>query len=146
MVARRLPTILPPMSYDEAPDVTAIHSVAGLLSPDRGLVSTRPFRAPHHTVSAAGLVGGGDPSHPGEVSPAHHGCLFLDELLELRRGVLEALREPIEERTVALCRARARVVFPARPILVAAINQCPCGFHGDRGNRCVCSLDRVRAV
>ncbi|WP_438009953.1 YifB family Mg chelatase-like AAA ATPase [Sorangium sp. So ce321] len=145
MLARRLPTILPPMSYDEALDITAIHSVAGLLSPDRGLVTTRPFRAPHHTVSAAGLVGGGDPIRPGEVSLAHHGCLFLDELLEFRRGVLEALREPLEEGTVALCRARARVVFPARPILVAAINPCPCGFHGDRGNRCVCSLDRVRA-
>ncbi|XXY48037.1 YifB family Mg chelatase-like AAA ATPase [Sorangium sp. So ce269] len=145
MLARRLPTILPPMSYDEALDITAIHSVAGMLSPDRGLVATRPFRAPHHTVSAAGLVGGGDPIRPGEVSLAHHGCLFLDELLEFRRGVLEALREPLEEGTVALCRARARVVFPARPILVAAINPCPCGFHGDRGNRCVCSLDRVRA-
>ncbi|WP_437871719.1 YifB family Mg chelatase-like AAA ATPase [Sorangium sp. So ce363] len=145
MLARRLPTVLPPMSYDEALDITAIHSVAGLLSPDRGLVAVRPFRAPHHTVSAAGLVGGGDPIRPGEVSLAHHGCLFLDELLEFRRGVLEALREPLEEGTVALCRARARVVFPARPILVAAINPCPCGFHGDRGNRCACSLDRVRA-
>ncbi|XYI01421.1 YifB family Mg chelatase-like AAA ATPase [Sorangium sp. So ce1128] len=145
MLARRLPTVLPPMSHEEALDITAIHSVAGLLSPDGGLVATRPFRAPHHTVSAAGLVGGGDPIRPGEVSLAHHGCLFLDELLEFRRGVLEALREPLEEGTVALCRARARVVFPARPILVAAINPCPCGFHGDRGNRCVCSLDRVRA-
>ncbi|WP_438019752.1 YifB family Mg chelatase-like AAA ATPase [Sorangium sp. So ce315] len=145
MIARRLPTVLPPMTHDEALDITAIHSVAGLLSPDRGLVATRPFRAPHHTVSAAGLVGGGDPIRPGEVSLAHHGCLFLDELLEFRRGVLEALREPLEEGTVALCRARARVVFPARPILVAAINPCPCGFHGDRGNRCVCSIDRVRA-
>ncbi|KYF66992.1 YifB family Mg chelatase-like AAA ATPase, partial [Sorangium cellulosum] len=145
MLARRLPTILPPLAHEEALDITAIHSVAGLLSPDRGLVATRPFRAPHHTVSAAGLVGGGDPIRPGEVSLAHHGCLFLDELLEFRRGVLEALREPLEEGTVALCRARARVVFPARPILVAAINPCPCGFHGDRGNRCVCSIDRVRA-
>ncbi|AUX21876.1 magnesium chelatase [Sorangium cellulosum] len=145
MLARRLPTIMPPMSYEEALDITAIHSVAGLLSPDRGLVTTRPFRAPHHTVSSAGLVGGGDPIRPGEVSLAHHGCLFLDELLEFRRGVLEALREPLEEGTVALCRARARVVFPARPILVAAINPCPCGFHGDRRDRCVCSVDRVRA-
>ncbi|WP_437680760.1 YifB family Mg chelatase-like AAA ATPase [Sorangium sp. So ce131] len=145
MLSRRLPTIMPPMTYEEALDVTAIHSVAGLLSPDRGLVATRPFRAPHHTVSTAGLVGGGDPIRPGEVSLAHHGCLFLDELLEFRRGVLEALREPLEEGSVALCRARARVVFPARPILVAAINPCPCGFYGDRGNRCVCSIDRVRA-
>ncbi|AUX41555.1 magnesium chelatase [Sorangium cellulosum] len=145
MLSRRLPTVMPPMTYDEALDVTAIHSVAGLLSPDRGLVATRPFRAPHHTVSTAGLVGGGDPIRPGEVSLAHHGCLFLDELLEFRRGVLEALREPLEEGTVALCRARARVVFPARPMLVAAINPCPCGFYGDRGNRCVCSIDRVRS-
>jgi magnesium chelatase family protein len=145
MLARRLPTIMPPMSFDEALDVTAIHSVAGLLVPDRGLVSTRPFRAPHHTVSSAGLVGGGDPVRPGEVSLAHHGCLFLDELLEFRRGVLEALREPLEEGTVAICRARARVAFPARPVLISAINPCPCGFHGDRAKRCSCPLDRVRS-
>lgn len=145
MLARRLPTILPPMSYDEALEVTAIHSIAGLLSPDRGLVTARPFRAPHHTVSTAGLVGGGDPIRPGEVSLAHHGCLFLDELLEFRRGVLESLREPLEEGHITLCRARARVVFPARPLLVSAINPCPCGLYGDRAKRCACTIERVRA-
>lgn len=145
MLARRLPTIMPPLTLDEALDVTAVHSVAGLLSPDRGVITTRPFRAPHHTVSAAGLVGGGDPVRPGEVSLAHHGCLFLDELCEFRGVVLESLRQPLEDGQVTICRARARATFPARPLLVAAINPCPCGFAGDRAGRCACSPDRVRA-
>lgn len=145
MLARRLPTVMPPMSLDEALEVTAIHSVAGLLSPERGLVVERPFRAPHHTVSAAGLVGGGDPVRPGEASLARSGCLFLDELLEFRRSVLEALRQPLEDGVVNLCRARARAIFPARPLVVAAVNPCPCGFAGDRLRRCACSVDRVRA-
>lgn len=144
MLARRLPTILPPMRFEEALEVTAIHSIAGLLPADRGLVAARPFRAPHHTVSAAGLVGGGDPLRPGEVSLAHHGCLFLDELLEFRRGVIESLRQPLEEGEVVLSRARARVSFPARPLLLAAINPCPCGYHGDRLRRCTCTVERVR--
>jgi magnesium chelatase family protein len=144
MLARRLPTILPPMSPDEQLDVSAIHSVAGLLSPERGLITARPFRAPHHTVSAAGLVGGGDPVRPGEVSLAHRGCLFLDELLEFRRPVLEALRQPIEDGHVAICRVRSRVTFPARPLLVAAVNPCPCGFAGERSGRCVCGAERIR--
>lgn len=145
MLARRLPTILPPLGFEEAIEATAIHSIAGLLSPERGILGARPFRAPHHTVSAAGLVGGGDPVRPGEVSLAHHGCLFLDELLEFRRGVIEALRQPLEDGHVAICRARARVTFPARPLLVAAINPCPCGLAGDRLRRCSCSAERVRA-
>lgn len=145
MLARRLPTVMPPMSAEEALEVTAVYSVAGLLSSDRGLVLERPFRAPHHTVSAAGLVGGGDPVRPGEVSLAHAGCLFLDELLEFRRNVLEALRQPLEDGTVTLCRARYRSTFPARPMLVAAVNPCPCGNAGSRAQACTCSAERVRA-
>ncbi len=145
MLARRLPTVMPAMTLDEALEATAVHSVAGLLPPERGLLTIRPFRAPHHTVSPAGLVGGGDPVRPGEVSLAHHGCLFLDELLEFRRSVLEALRQPLEDGVVSICRARARATFPARPLLVAAVNPCPCGFAGDRLRRCVCSIERVRA-
>src|SRR5262249_18974193 len=110
---------------------------------EQGIVPTRPFRAPHHTVSGPGLVGGGEPVRPGEVSLAHQGCLFLDELLEFRRGVLEALRQPLEDGIATICRVRARVVFPARPLVVAAVNPCPCGFAGDE--RCVCSAERVVA-
>ncbi|AKT39228.1 YifB family Mg chelatase-like AAA ATPase [Chondromyces crocatus] len=145
LLSRRLPTVLPPLTFEEALEVTAIHSVAGLLPADKGFIASRPFRAPHHTVSVAGLVGGGDPVRPGEVSLAHHGCLFLDELLEFRRGATEALRQPLEEGEVTLCRARARVTFPARPLLLAATNPCPCGFAGDRLRRCSCSVERVRA-
>jgi magnesium chelatase family protein len=144
MLARRLPTIMPPMSLDEALEVTAIHSVAGLLSSERGILAARPFRAPHHTVSAAGLVGGGDPVRPGEVSLAHLGCLFLDELLEFKSGVLESLRQPLEDGFVTIARARARASFPAHPLLVAAINPCPCGYAGERSGRCTCPPERVR--
>ncbi len=144
MLARRLSTILPAMSVEEALEVTAIHSVAGLLVPAHGIVVERPFRAPHHTVSSAGLIGGGEPVRPGEVSLAHHGCLFLDELLEFKRHVLEALRQPLEDGCVSVVRARARATFPARPMLVAAVNPCPCGYAGDARQRCTCSLDRVR--
>ena len=145
MIARRLPTILPPLSLDEALEVTAIHSVAGLLSAERGVLAQRPFRAPHHTVSAAGLVGGGDPVRPGEVSLAHRGCLFLDELCEFKSAVLESLRQPLEDGHVTICRARARATFPARPLLVGAINPCPCGYAGERSGRCSCAPERVRA-
>lgn len=144
MLARRLGTIMPPLSVEEALSVTAIHSVAGLLSADAGLLTERPFRAPHHTVSAAGLVGGGEPVRPGEVSLAHAGCLFLDEMLELKRSAVEALRQPLEDGEVVIARARVRAVFPARPLLVAAVNPCPCGFLGDKNGRCACSPDRVR--
>ncbi|UQA55250.1 YifB family Mg chelatase-like AAA ATPase [Polyangium aurulentum] len=144
MLARRLPTILPSLSYEEALDVTAIHSVAGLLPSERGVLQTRPFRAPHHTVSPAGLVGGGEPIRPGEVSLAHHGCLFLDELLEFKRSALEVLRQPLEDGVVTLCRAHSRITFPARPLLVAAVNPCPCGFAGEE-RRCTCAPERVRA-
>jgi len=128
LLARLLPGILPPLAFDEAVECTSIHSVAGLLPPEQGIVSERPFRAPHHSVSEAGLVGGGEVPRPGEVSLAHHGVLFLDELAEFRRGALEALRQPLEDGVVCIARARARAWFPARPVLVAAVNPCPCGF------------------
>jgi magnesium chelatase family protein len=142
ILARRMPGILPPLSLEEALDVTTIHSTAGLLMPDVGLVGTRPFRAPHHTVSGAGLVGGGEPLRPGEVSLAHHGVLFLDELLEFRNNVLETLRQPLDEGSVTIARGRTRTTFPAGALVVAAINPCPCGFAG---RRCVCSPERLRA-
>ncbi len=143
MLARRVPTILPALTDEEAIEVTAIHSVAGLLASHVGLVATRPFRAPHHSVSVAALVGGGAPVRPGEVSLAHHGCLFLDELPELARPALEALRQPLEDGVVLVSRARERATFPARPLLVAAANPCPCGYAGSA--RCSCSLERIRA-
>ncbi|MEQ8329002.1 MAG: YifB family Mg chelatase-like AAA ATPase [Longimicrobiales bacterium] len=148
MLARRLPGILPPLGLDEAIEVTRVHSVAGRLGAGSALVRRRPFRAPHHTVSGAGLVGGGTPLTPGEVSLAHHGVLFLDELPEFRRGVLEALRQPLEEGRVHLSRARGSVRFPARFLLAAAMNPCPCGYHGDGTDRCLCDpsvVGRYRA-
>jgi magnesium chelatase family protein len=144
LLARRLPTILPPLTIDEALVVTAIQSVAGLVRGDQRLRAARPFRAPHHTVSGAGLAGGGDPARPGEVSLAHHGCLFLDDLLEIRGAVLDTLRAPLASGQVTLYRARRCITFPARPLIVAAVNPCPCGF-GDAGSRrCVCSAERIR--
>lgn len=144
MLARRLPTILPPLAPHEAIEVTSVHSVAGLLGADRGLVRERPFRAPHHTISAVALLGGGDPLRPGEISLAHHGCLFLDELCEFPRTVLEGLRQPLESGHIAICRSRAKATFPAKPLLVAAANPCPCGFAGDSLGRCRCSPEQVR--
>ena len=145
MLARRLPGVLPLLSTDEALEVTAVHSVAGMLSTARGLSRARPFRAPHHTVSEVGLVGGGDGPRPGEVSLAHHGVLFLDELAEFRRGALEALRQPLEDGVVTISRAYAKATFPARFLLACAMNPCPCGWFGDGSGRCGCSLERVRA-
>jgi magnesium chelatase family protein len=138
MLARRLPGILPPMSLDEILETTRIHSVAGLLPSERPVVTTRPFRRPHHTVSYAGLVGGGSVPRPGEVSLAHNGVLFLDELAEFSRQALEVLRQPMEEGSVTLARARVSVSYPARFMLVAAMNPCNCGdlTHPDRACRC----------
>ncbi len=143
MLARRLPGILPPMSREEALDVTRIHSVAGRLRPGISVLPSRPFRAPHHSISEAGLVGGGPIPRPGEVSLAHHGVLFLDELPEFRRPALEALRQPLEDGTVLIGRARAAVAYPARFMMVAAMNPCPCGFHGSGEARCTCTLGMV---
>ena len=145
MLARRLPSILPPLRYEESLEVSVVHSVAGILPPDAGLVRTRPFRAPHHTVSDAGLVGGGGPPRPGEVSLAHLGVLFLDELAEFRRSSLEALRQPLEDGVITIARATMRATFPARPLLVAAVNPCPCGYAGDPSGRCGCGDHRIRA-
>jgi len=143
MLARRLPTILPSLTDAEALEVTAIHSVAGILDPSAGAVTRRPFRAPHHSVSTAGLVGGGSSPRPGEVSLAHHGVLFLDELLEFPRGVLEALRQPMEDGTITIARASASLRFPARFALAAAMNPCPCGHLGDVSHPCVCAAAEV---
>lgn len=141
LLARLLPSILPPLEFEEALECTMIHSIAGLLSAERGVVTSRPFRAPHHSVSEAGLVGGGEVPRPGEVSLAHHGVLFLDELAEFRRGTLEALRQPLEDGRVCIARARTRAWFPARPTLVAALNPCPCGYFTHPRRRCSCSLE-----
>jgi magnesium chelatase family protein len=143
MLARRLAGILPPLRHDEAVEATKIHSIAGMLRHGQGLVAVRPFRAPHHTVSDAGLVGGGNPPRPGETSLAHTGVLFLDELPEFRRNALEALRQPLEDGLVVIGRARISLTYPARFMLVAAMNPCPCGFHGSGCGRCVCSPTQV---
>jgi magnesium chelatase family protein len=144
MLARRLPTILPPMSMAEALETTKILSVSGLLHRGQGLVTCRPFRAPHHTLSNAALVGGGTFPRPGEVSLAHNGVLFLDELPEFPRGVLESLRQPLEDRQVTVSRAAMSCTFPASFALVAAMNPCPCGFRGDERKRCKCDEMAVR--
>src|SRR5947207_7376543 len=143
MMARRVGGILPPLTFDEALEVTSVHSVAGLLPSGAGLLAARPFRAPHHTISDVALVGGGSQPRPGEVSLAHHGVLFLDEMLEFSRHVLEVLRQPIEEGSVVVARAARTVVFPARFMLVGAMNPCPCGFAGDPVRECRCTPPQV---
>ena len=139
MMARRLLGILPPLGFEEALQTTSIHSVAGLLSPRSGLLTHRLFRAPHHTISEVALVGGGTRPRPGEISLAHHGVLFLDEMPEFDRRVLEVLRQPLEEGAVYIAGAARTAVFPARFILVAAMNPCPCGYAGDPGRECRCT-------
>ena len=139
MLARRVAGILPALTFDEALEVTSVHSVAGLLKPGAGLLTERPFRAPHHTISNAALIGGGSIPRPGEVSLAHHGVLFLDEMLEFSRHVLEVLRQPLEEGSVTVSRAARSAVFPARFMLVGAMNPCPCGYAGDDARACRCT-------
>jgi magnesium chelatase family protein len=143
MLARRLPGILPPMTLDEALESTAIHSVAGTLRPGTGLLGARPFRAPHHTASHVALAGGGTVPRPGEISLAHHGVLFLDEMAEFDRRSLEVLRQPLESGQIAIARAARTVVFPARFMLVGAMNPCPCGFLGHPRRRCTCTPQQV---
>ncbi|HEX7335563.1 MAG TPA: YifB family Mg chelatase-like AAA ATPase [Gemmatimonadales bacterium] len=148
MLARRLPSILPSLSLDEALETTKIHSVAGTLPPGQSLLTRRPFRAPHHTISDAGLIGGGSSPRPGEVSLAHCGVLFLDELPEFRRNVLEVLRQPLEDGVVTLSRAAMSLTYPARFTLAAAMNPCPCGYHGDPLHSCSCgplAIERYRS-
>src|SRR2546425_591742 len=139
MLAKRMPTILPPFSFEEALETTKIHSVAGVLDPGAGLVGVRPFRSPHHTISDAGLIGGGAVPRPGEVSLAHQGVLFLDELPEFDRSVLEVLRQPLEDQKVTISRAAMSLTFPASFMLAAAMNPCPCGFWNDPTRECRCS-------
>ena len=144
MLAQRLPGILPAMTQNEAIESTRIHSVAGILPSDQPLLRTRPFRAPHQSISDAGLLGGGATPRPGEVSLAHNGVLFLDELPEYRRNVLEGLRQPLEDGTISITRAAASFTYPARVMLIAAMNPCPCGFLGDRVRPCICSAAQIQ--
>ncbi len=146
MLARRLPGVLPDLSFEEALECTAIHSVAGTLPAGVGLLTERPFRAPHHTISDVALVGGGAMPRPGEISLAHHGVLFLDETPEFTRHVLDVLRQPLEEGRITIARAARTVSFPARFVLVAAMNPCPCGYSGDPRRACRCTPVQVSRV
>lgn len=144
MLAKRLPSILAPLSFEEALETTKIHSVAGVLDAEQGLVTHRPFRSPHHTISDAGLIGGGMMPRPGEVSLAHNGLLFLDELPEFPRNVLEVLRQPLEDGMVTIARAAMSLSFPARFMLAAAMNPCPCGYFNDKSRECMCTPPMIQ--
>jgi len=144
MLARRLPTVLPALTTDEALDVSQIYSIVGLLPAESSLMTMRPFRAPHHTISSAGLVGGGTMPRPGEVTLSHLGVLFLDELPEFHRDALEALRQPLEDGHVVISRAMGSLRYPAQLVLVAAMNPCPCGYFGDPERECACSYAQIR--
>jgi len=144
MLAKRLPSILPPLSLAESLETTQIHSVAGKLARDTSLISQRPFRAPHHTISQVALVGGGNNPQPGEISLAHNGVLFLDEMPELSRSVLEVLRQPLEDRKITISRAKYSVEYPCSFMLVASMNPCPCGYYGDPTHNCVCTPGQIQ--
>ena len=144
MLTQRLPTIMPMLTLEEAIETTVVYSSAGLLGPDQSLIATRPFRSPHHTISTAGLVGGGSFPRPGEVSLTHHGVLFLDELPEFNRKTLEVLRQPLETDEITISRAMSSVMFPAEIMLVGAMNPCPCGFNGDPRKECHCTPRQIQ--
>ena len=144
MMAKRLPSILPPLSLAESLETTQIHSVAGKLPRDTSLISQRPFRAPHHTISQVALVGGGNNPQPGEISLAHNGVLFLDEMPELSRSVLEVLRQPLEDRKISISRAKYSVEYPCSFMLVASMNPCPCGYYGDPTHHCACTPGQIQ--
>lgn len=144
MLAKRLPSILPPLSLAESLETTQIHSVAGKLNRDTSLISQRPFRAPHHTISQVALVGGGNNPQPGEISLAHNGVLFLDEMPELSRSVLEVLRQPLEDRKITISRAKYSVEYPCSFMLVASMNPCPCGYYGDPTHHCACTPGQIQ--
>ncbi len=143
MIAKRIPTVMPPMTLEEAIESTKIHSICGLLTAENAFVAVRPFRAPHHTISDVGLIGGGATPSPGEISVAHNGVLFLDELPEFRRSTLEVLRQPLEDNRVTVSRSAGTMTFPADFILVGALNPCPCGYFGDPKRECRCSPQQV---
>lgn len=144
MLAKRLPSILPPLNFEEALETTKIHSVAGILQKDKALITERPFRSPHHTVSDAALIGGGTIPRPGEVSYAHHGVLFLDELPEFKKNVLEVLRQPLEDYKVTVSRSKMSLEFPANFMLAAAMNPCPCGYFTDPNKECTCNTSQIQ--
>ncbi len=143
MLSKRMPSILPPLTFEESLETTKIHSISGLITPENPLVTVRPFRSPHHTISSAGLAGGGTIPHPGEVSLAHNGVLFLDELAEFDRRTLEILRQPLEDRRVTIARASGTVTYPCTIMLIGAMNPCPCGYYGHPKRKCTCSQKKV---
>ncbi len=143
MLARRIPSILPDLSFEEALEITKIHSIAGVLTQKNALITTRPFRAPHHTVSSVSLVGGGRIPKPGEISLAHYGVLFLDEIAEFNKNTLEVLRGPLEDRLVTISRVNATLTYPANFMFVASMNPCPCGYYGSKEKECTCTPQMI---
>jgi magnesium chelatase family protein len=144
MLAKRMPTILPPLTFEEAVEISQIYSISGLLPSKLGLITNRPFRSPHHTASPASIIGGGTSPKPGEISLAHGGVLFMDELPEFNRDVLEVLRQPIEDSEVTIARVRSTITYPSRFLLVGSMNPCPCGYYGDRIKPCTCGMSAIR--
>ena len=143
MLARRIPSILPDLTFEEALEITKIHSIAGLIPKDTSIIFERPFRSPHHTVTTTSLIGGGNVPKPGEISLAHYGVLFLDELPEFNKNTLEVLRGPLEDREVTISRVNASLTYPCNFMFVASMNPCPCGFYGSKDKECTCSPEAI---